>query len=771
MFAQLDTLHFIAPMHARIYQAPYPATQYHEISISTPSNNNVNYSILRSDGTVLQSGVVSSNSPVLYAAGQNNGNNLFVPIDSLNIVLREKGFIVQTSEPSFVTYRLTSLNNQSLNPAQAELMVSKGQSALGTEFRVGGIPLGSGGGYRSSFFSIMAEENNTQVNITGWPTGVILNGVPTITPTGVSNYNLDAGESLVFSLYNDHSANLDAQLGLHIQSTKNIVLQNGSNHGSMIPNSDAQDILIEQSVPVSRTGQEYILKRGMESNSVEVVIVFANVNGTDIFINGSATPQYTLNAGEYQVIDGSNYNSNGVMYIESSNSIYCYQQIGGTNNQGKNTGLALKAPISCGLFSNYESLHSLNQWQQHAFDHTLNIFSKVTDTVWVTDDNGLTTFLPGSGFVVPGNSSWEVNVKNLVIGDFTVSANGGIILDSYGAEHNSGFTSSFGGFDPQPGSKTTVQDSACLNAPFQFSFVGFSNSSYTFDHDGGQLISGSGLGPYEMSFDSLGIFTVSLIETGTQCPDTQEIQIAVIDEYEPSFTQVGDSELCPDESVWFYVDSNQAHFSVTWFDGGGGYSRQVNNSGDVWYLAQGICETYSDTVSVSVKPEPEFTSFNDTLLCGTEELMVDVDNSEDHYNYHWTDGYIGADRLIDSSGVYELLASNDCGTFSSGPLTIDFGTCHCHVWIPNAFTPNGNRLNEGFGVAYDCSLETFEMEIYNRWGQKLYHAFSADDKWDGMYAGEMSATGVYLYVISYTYRNDYGALVRESKEGTVTLLR
>lgn len=656
-------------------------------------------------------------------------------------------------------------------PTQIELMNSMGQNALGREFRVAGVPNTPGGFYKSNFFGILAVEDNTQIIISGWPTGTVLSGTPTVLPTSVMNYTLNEGESITFAVENTIPENLDAQLGLLIQSNEDIVLQNGSWHGSALVNMSGQDVFIEQSVPTDKIGDEFIIHRGEEVDTLELTVITAHQNNTDIFLNGSVTPSYSIDAGEYQIIDGSEYQSNGNLHVETSFPVYCYQLISEDQIDGKSSGLVHVPPISCALNNSFESISNFEALGGYSFSSKLIIVSRTNDTVWVEDNSGIQTLLPNTGLAVLGSTNWETHKVLGVTGDFSVRSNSGISLTAYGGFYQSTYASSFGGFDPQPGSKTTIQDSTCLNAPFQFSFSGSSNSAFTFDYSGGQLISGSGVGPYEMSFDSLGVFTVSLIENGTQCPDTQEIHIAVIDEYQPNFTQVGDSELCPDESVWFYVDSNQAHLSISWFDGGGGYSRQVSNSGVVWYLAQGLCGTYSDTVSVSAITEPEFTTFNDTLLCGTEELMVEVNDPENHYAYQWADGYVGADRLIDSSGVYELLASNDCGTFSSGPLTIDFGTCHCHVWIPNAFTPNGNRLNEGYGVEYDCSLETFEMEIYNRWGQKLYHAFSADDKWDGRCSGEMSATGVYLYIITYTYRNDYGSLVRESKEGTLTLLR
>gem|GEM_PF-2623593 len=769
--AQLDTLHYFAPLH--IYQNPLLNT-HHVITVSTSSITPINYTIERADGTLISSGTVQKSTPVEVPLGMNNTTNstdLFVSTAELNTVLSGKGVVIRSDSPGVTaSLRSVSLNGNN-NADQAELVNSRGQFAVGTTFRVAGVPNTSGGLYRAASFGVLALESNTQITISGWSNGMILNGTPTVSPTTTTSYTLNQGESIVFSMLNNTTANLDGFLGLEVTSSNRIVMSNGLIHGNVVGNIQAQDILVEQTVPVNQLGTSYIAIRGEETNTYERVYVTAHSNNTAITLNGGASPFATINAGEYIEIPASFY-TNGNMFIETSEPAYCYKHFSGIWDNGKATSIVLIPPLGSNMLSEVLGNYSLNSFPGYSFTSNLAAVVGVNDTLWVADNSGSTTYLPNSGTTVGGNAGYITHKVSGISGNYDVRSSGDLILTQYGGGHHGGYASSFGRFSQSTCSNTLLSDTTCIGGLYQLSFSSASpDTGYYTDFGQAQVVSGTGTGPYELSFSSIGDYEVLYIESTTQCPDTHRVRIHVIDEYQPSFTQVGDSELCPDESVWFYVDSNQAHLSITWFDGGGGYSRQVSNSGDVWYLAQGLCGTYSDTVSVSAIPVPEFTTFNDTLLCGTEELMVEINDPENHYAYQWADGYIGADRLIDSSGVYELLASNDCGTFSSGPLTIDFGTCHCHVWIPNAFTPNGNRLNEGFGVEYDCSLETFEMEIYNRWGQKLYHTFSADDKWDGRYAGEMSATGVYLYIITYTYRNDYGSLVRESKEGSLTLLR
>jgi gliding motility-associated-like protein len=93
------------------------------------------------------------------------------------------------------------------------------------------------------------------------------------------------------------------------------------------------------------------------------------------------------------------------------------------------------------------------------------------------------------------------------------------------------------------------------------------------------------------------------------------------------------------------------------------------------------------------------------------------------------------------------------------------------AFIPNVFTPNGKynqhtKVNEKFSVVLS-SYSSFEMTVFNRWGQQVYHTTDINDGWDGNYNNQPAEEGVYVYVVKA--RSDSG---KEYKfTGTVTLLR
>lgn len=88
------------------------------------------------------------------------------------------------------------------------------------------------------------------------------------------------------------------------------------------------------------------------------------------------------------------------------------------------------------------------------------------------------------------------------------------------------------------------------------------------------------------------------------------------------------------------------------------------------------------------------------------------------------------------------------------------------LYFPNAFTPNFDLINDRF-IIPGAFIGQFRMEIYNRWGQKIFETDSQEDGWDGTSQGTAVPEGVYVFKVSGTGYS--GEVIRRS--GTVTLLR
>jgi len=89
-------------------------------------------------------------------------------------------------------------------------------------------------------------------------------------------------------------------------------------------------------------------------------------------------------------------------------------------------------------------------------------------------------------------------------------------------------------------------------------------------------------------------------------------------------------------------------------------------------------------------------------------------------------------------------------------------------FMPNAFTPNGDGLNDCFGVSQIIkdSLPFIDFAIFDRWGNKVFYTTNIADCWDGMYKGKLSDQANYVYYIrektdcGYAFQTGYVILIR-----------
>jgi gliding motility-associated-like protein len=88
------------------------------------------------------------------------------------------------------------------------------------------------------------------------------------------------------------------------------------------------------------------------------------------------------------------------------------------------------------------------------------------------------------------------------------------------------------------------------------------------------------------------------------------------------------------------------------------------------------------------------------------------------------------------------------------------------VFIPTAFTPNGDGKNDLFTIA-GGQLKSFELRIWNRWGELVFMSKERSKGWDGNFGNTPHPNGAYVYVLSATLKNGK----KLQKNGTVILIR
>lgn len=135
---------------------------------------------------------------------------------------------------------------------------------------------------------------------------------------------------------------------------------------------------------------------------------------------------------------------------------------------------------------------------------------------------------------------------------------------------------------------------------------------------------------------------------------------------------------------------------------------------------------------------------------------------------YWNTGVINVDSIIVfTEGVYTVTAYNSFGCAASDEVEIIIDNCQePTIFIPNAFTPNNDGMNDEFFVKGD-KIETITTTIFNRWGNELITLEGLNEKWDGTYNDELVPSGTYFYLVEVKFEEGR----KEVLKGSVTLLR
>lgn len=139
--------------------------------------------------------------------------------------------------------------------------------------------------------------------------------------------------------------------------------------------------------------------------------------------------------------------------------------------------------------------------------------------------------------------------------------------------------------------------------------------------------------------------------------------------------------------------------------------------------------------------------------------------------YTFSDSLVGFTYTATDSETLGFTYSDQCYTYRDS-LVISVESCLCPAWVPNAFTPDEDGLNDLFQPIVECEVYDYRMLIFNRWGNEIFESKDVNLPWRGesLNPNFYSRTGVYVYRIVFTQELD-GLRVPVELNGTITLLR
>ncbi|MEP7236859.1 MAG: gliding motility-associated C-terminal domain-containing protein [Ferruginibacter sp.] len=200
-----------------------------------------------------------------------------------------------------------------------------------------------------------------------------------------------------------------------------------------------------------------------------------------------------------------------------------------------------------------------------------------------------------------------------------------------------------------------------------------------------------------------------------------------------------------------------------WNTGFNGSKITTTGFGDYWLeMEQNGCKI-RDTITVSPRPKPVVSLGSDTTICKYKPVILTTGNSG-YDSYLWSTGETTPTILVNQTGTYYVTVTQSSCDASDSVKVLPGD---CDVYIPSAFTPNDDNINETFGVVDNVAVLYFNMQIYSKWGQLIFSSSEITQKWDGTFKGKKMPNGAYLWMLTYVNRK--GKKIYD--QGTVMLIR
>ncbi|MGD1847718.1 MAG: gliding motility-associated C-terminal domain-containing protein [Salibacteraceae bacterium] len=231
----------------------------------------------------------------------------------------------------------------------------------------------------------------------------------------------------------------------------------------------------------------------------------------------------------------------------------------------------------------------------------------------------------------------------------------------------------------------------------------------------------------------------------------------------PTLNLGPDVLLCSGQSVDFIVPL-QPDWSLVWSDGDTANPLTVSTTQTLIGAVSNVCATVVDTVDVEVIGLTSSVLGPDTSYCPDSGALV-LQPSFSGSSYLWSDGSTNNSLTVSGFGTFGVTVTDANGCSTTDQLTAT-ENCPLSVYLPNAFSPNGDDLNDVF-VPLGRGLAEYHFQVFNRWGELVFESRNPEEGWNGQFLNQEAPVGVYVWVL--TYKGRRAATVRQ--RGHLTLVR
>ena len=312
-------------------------------------------------------------------------------------------------------------------------------------------------------------------------------------------------------------------------------------------------------------------------------------------------------------------------------------------------------------------------------------------------------------------------------------------------------------------------DSACVPFPVKVANESYNGDVYEWITPQGNIVKGD--------IDSLyisqsGVYEYRLIAIDTMCNSVDTTSIMIYgfnDSTEAEFR--ADFDSC--SNMLEVVFNNYSHDVVSyhWDFGDGHTSSQESpihryvdpGSYEITLIAEnnfcGVSDTFSQNITLVKRVHSkDFAMDYEPCRDGGAVKMRALGTYFQEYEWDFGNGDLEygteVEYVYENSGKHRVilnLKDTVCDRYFTKDTVIEVFTDGYTPWLPNIFTPNGDGVNDYFGIPQESHPEFFknvDLKVFNRWGSLLYHGTKADDFWDGTFEERVLSEGVYFYILN-----------------------
>lgn len=326
-------------------------------------------------------------------------------------------------------------------------------------------------------------------------------------------------------------------------------------------------------------------------------------------------------------------------------------------------------------------------------------------------------------------------------------------------------------YAPPDPSFTFAPPEICAGKMVQVAYTGNASASaiYNWSFGSGSILSGTGQGPYILQYNLPGQEVVMLTVTENGCTSSRNDTLQ-IDSLPLAAFVVSDTTGCDALFVQF-INLSVGGTSYEW-DFGDGTSDISANPAKTYGVgsytirlivtnADGCKDTLTipNYINVYQTPTAQFSvSPAANIPLFLKDATFQFFNSSQNASGFWWD--FGDSTFSDASdplhqytstGNYTvILFAYDGSCVDSASLSFLMVDHNPGYFIPSAFTPNGDGINDLFHVL-GFQIESVHINIFNRWGEKIFESSGIDKGWDGTYKGSSVEIGTYVYLVHIVF--------------------